>query len=201
LNMHANPMRFARRCLSALVLLCAMLPVAATGAGWDIDQLMQALAQAKPGRAAFVEKKYIAMLDRPVESSGELSYTPPDRLEKRVVRPKPERMLVEGDTLTLERGQQKHSVKLQEYPELVAFIDSIRGTLAGDRKLLERSFRLRLEGSAANWTLALTPADATVGRNVHLIRVAGVKDEVRSIEIIQTDGDRSVMSIDRIKGK
>ena len=29
------------------------------------------------GRVAFVEQKYIAMLDRPVESSGELVYLPP----------------------------------------------------------------------------------------------------------------------------
>ncbi|GIZ52550.1 LolA-related protein [Noviherbaspirillum aridicola] len=199
--MDATPTVFFKRALSALALACAMLPGAAGAAGWDIDQLMQSLAQARPGRAAFVEKKYIAMLDRPVESSGELNYTPPDRLEKRTVKPRPERMLVEGDTMTLERGQQKHSVRMQEYPEVAALIDSMRGALAGDRRQLERAFRLRLEGAPANWTLALTPTDAAVGRSVHLIRIAGARDELRSIEIIQTDGDRTVMNIDRIGGK
>lgn len=188
-------------CMPALVLLFMMLPAPGMAADWTIDRLMQALAQAKPGRAAFVEKKYIAMLDRPVESSGELGYTAPDRLEKITVKPRPERMLVEGDTLTIERGKQRHSVKMQEYPELVAFIDSIRGTLAGDRRVLERSFRLKLEGGAERWTLQLTPSDIAVGRNVHLIRIAGVQDEVRGMEIIQTDGDRSVMTISHLAGK
>lgn len=178
-------------------LLAMLLPVAAHAAGWSIDQLMQALAQARPGRASFVEKKYIAMLDTPVVSSGELGYTPPDRLEKTTVKPRLERMLVEGDMLTLERGSQKHSVKMQEYPELVAFIDSIRGALAGDRKLLERSFRLALEGGPERWTLQLTPVDAAVGRNVHLIRLAGVRGDLRSVEVIHTDGDRSVTAIER----
>lgn len=192
----------ARRHIAAvLALACMCMSAAAHAADWNIDQLMQALAQAKPGRATFVEKKYIALLDTPVVASGELGYTPPDRLEKNTIKPRPERMLVEGETLTLERGKQKHSVRMQEYPELVAFIDSIRGALAGDRKVLERSFRLSLDGGPERWTLQLTPSDATVGRNVHLIRLGGARGDLRSVEIIQTDGDRSVMTIERVAGK
>ena len=40
--------------------------------------------------------------------------------------------------IVIERGRQKHTLQLQDYPELAAVIDSIRGTLAGDRKALER---------------------------------------------------------------
>jgi hypothetical protein len=158
---------------------------------------MQALAKATPGRASFVEKKFISLLDRPLESSGLLLYTAPDRLEKRTLKPKPENMVVEGNTLTVERGSQKHTLQLQEYPDLAGFIDSIRGTLAGDRKALERSFRLKLEGGPERWTLTLQPADAAISRSVHLIRIAGVQDDVRAIDVIQTDGDRSEMKIER----
>jgi Outer membrane lipoprotein carrier protein LolA-like len=192
----------SRRTLSSLLLsFCLMAPALASAADWNVDQLMQSLAQAKPGRASFVEKKYIAMLERPIESSGELSYSAPDRLEKRTARPKPETMVVEGGVLVFERGAQKHTVQLAEYPELAGFIDSIRGTLAGDRKALERAFRLKLEGAPERWTLLLLPTDAKMATTVHLIRIAGVRDSVRSIEVIQTDGDRSLMTIERINAK
>jgi outer membrane lipoprotein-sorting protein len=179
------------------------LPAATNGSAelateWNIDQLMQSLATAKPGRATFVEKKYMAILDRPVESSGELHYTPPDRLEKRTIKPKPETMLVEGGVLTVERGNQKHTLQLSEYPELAGLIDSIRGTLAGDRKALERSYKLKLQGDAERWTLSLFPTDPKMATSVHLIRIAGSRDDVRRIEVIQTDGDRSLMTINRV---
>ena len=157
---------------------------------------MQNLAQHKSGRAIFTEKKYIAVLDRPVESSGDLFYTAPDRLEKRTLKPKPESMVVSGSELLVERGRQKHRVQLQNYPELAAFIDSIRGTLAGDQKALERNYQLSLEGTSDRWILQLLPLDEKMRAAVQRIRISGIADEVRSVEISQTDGDRSVMTIE-----
>ena len=167
-------------------------------AAWDLGQLMETLAQTQSSRASFVEKKSIALLDKPVESSGELLYTAPDRLEKRTFKPKPESMVVNGDELLIERGRQKHRLQLQAYPELAAFIDSIRGTLAGDRAALERNYRLSLEGSAERWTLQLLPLDEKMQAVIQHIRIAGVRDQVRSIEINQADGDRSVMAIQNL---
>ncbi|MEK6663390.1 MAG: LolA-related protein [Pseudomonadota bacterium] len=182
--------------LVALALI--LLPALSHAADWDIDQLMQSLAQTRVGHARFVEKKFIAMLDKPVESSGELFYNAPDRLEKRTIKPKPESMILEQGTLLIERGRQKHRLQLQDYPELAAFIDSIRGTLAGDRKALERNYRLSLEGSAEQWNLQLLPLDEKMQVVVKRIRIAGVRDSVRSIEITQADGDSSLMLIGKM---
>ena len=167
-------------------------------AAWDLQQLMDLLAQTKSGRATFVEKKHIALLDKPVESSGELLYTAPDRLEKRTLKPKPESMLVNGGELVMERGRQKYQFQLQAYPELAAFIDSIRGTLAGDRGALERSYRLSLEGSAERWTLQLQPIDPKMQAVVQRIRISGVRNQVRGIDISQADGDSSSMAIEQV---
>lgn len=179
-------------------LFAAAIAVPSYAADWDIDQLMQTLAQTRSGQARFVEKKSIAILDQPVESSGELLYTAPDRLEKRTVKPKPETMVVQGDKLEIERGRQKIKVQLQEYPELAAFIDSIRGTLAGDRKALERSYQLSLEGTAQGWTLKLVPVDSKMKQVVALIRITGARDEIRSINVTQVDGDSSNMLIEKV---
>ena len=184
-----------RRMLVALALM--LLPAISHAADWGIDQLMLGLAQTRSDHANFVEKKSIAMLDKPVESSGELFYSAPDHLEKRTLKPKPESMTVDGDSLVIERGRQKYRLQLQDYPELAAFIDSIRGTLAGDRKALERNYRLSLDGSAEHWTLQLVPTDEKMQAVVKRIRIAGVRDTVRSIEISQADGDSSMMLIEK----
>jgi len=181
-----------------VALLALALPVFSHAADWDIDQLMQTLAQTRSGHVSFVEKKSIAMLDAPVESSGELFYTAPDRLEKRTLKPKPETMVLDQGTLLVERGRQKHSLQLQDYPELAAFIDSIRGTLAGDRKALERNYRLSLDGSNQNWTLQLLPVNEKMLAVVKRIRIAGVREDVNRIEISQADGDSSVMLIEKL---
>jgi outer membrane lipoprotein-sorting protein len=177
---------------AGLVLVAASPPA---WAAWDLQQLMDSMAQHKSGRATFVETKRIAMLDRPVESSGELLFVAPDRLEKRTLKPKPEAMIVNGDALTLERGSQKRQMQLQAFPEVAAFIDSIRGTLAGDRQALERSYRLHLDGAAEAWTLQLVPLDAKMKAVVQRIRIVGVRDQVNSIEITQADGDSSLMVV------
>jgi len=181
-----------------VALLALALPVFSHAADWDIDQLMQTLAQTRSGHVSFVEKKSIAMLDAPVESSGELFYTAPDRLEKRTLKPKPETMILDQGTLLVERGRQKHSLQLQDYPELAAFIDSIRGTLAGDRKALERNYHLSLDGSSQNWTLQLLPVNEKMLAVVKRIRIAGVREDVNRIEIFQADGDSSVMLIEKL---
>ena len=167
-------------------------------AAWDVTQLMQGLAKNKSGRATFVEKKYIALLEAPVESSGELLYTAPDRLEKRTLKPRPESLLIEGGSLTVERGKRRMVLRLQDYPELVAFTESIRGTLAGDMVALRRVYNLDLEGSEERWTLTLRPIETKMLEVVQRVRIAGSHAEVRTIEIEQTDKDRSVMVIDKL---
>ncbi len=184
--------------LRGILIALMLAPGISYAAEWDIDQLMLSLAQIRTDHASFVEKKSIAMLDKPVESSGELLYTAPDHLEKRTLKPKPESMTVDGDTLLIERGRQKHRLQLQDYPELAAFIDSIRGTLAGERRALERHYKLSLEGTAAHWTLQLLPVEEKMQAVVKSIRIAGVENTLRSIEITQRDGDSSLMRIEKL---
>lgn len=192
-----HPVRLFRLAPIVLGLVLAMSSPAVLAA-WDIQQLMDSLAQNRSSQASFVEKKTIAILERPVESSGQLFYTAPDHLEKRTLKPKPESMVIDGGDLLIERGRQKHRLQLQAYPELAAFIDSIRGTLAGDRQALERNYQLSLEGTAERWTLQLLPRDDKMLAVVQRIRIAGARDQVRSIEIIQADGDSSLMSIEKL---
>ncbi len=177
-------------------LLLSLLFSPAAWAGWDISQLMQLLAKNKGGHATFVETKYISILDQPVVSSGELSYTAPDQLEKKTVQPKAERLTLDGDTLTVERGKRTYTLRLQDRPEAIAFADSIRGTLSGNQKVLEQTYKLQLQGDRSKWTLQMLPSDTRIASLVSKISVSGSNNRVQTIEYTLKDGDRSVMAIE-----
>ena len=181
--------------LFAALLLASSLPALAA---YDIGQLMNDLARNKGGRAKFVEKKFLAVLDKPLVATGEMTYTAPDRLEKRTLTPKPETMLLEKDSLTLEREKQKLTINLASQPEALAFIDSIRGTLSGNRAALERNYGLHLAGTADKWTLTLLPSDQKIAALVQRITVSGSRGQVRQIEYLQADGDRSLLAIEPV---
>jgi hypothetical protein len=156
---------------------------------------MDALAQRQHGHVTFVEHKFLAVLDRPLESSGELVYEAPDRLEKRTLKPKLETLVVERGVVTAQRGRHRYVLDLREYPQVVPLIESIRATLAGDRTSLERVFRLTFDGSVDHWALLLVPLDARVAGTVKQIRIEGTMDNIHSVEIMEADGDRSVLTI------
>lgn len=177
----------------ALLLTLAAAPAFAT---FDIGQLMDNLARHKGGRVKFVEKKYLAVLDKPVISSGEMNYTPPDHLEKYTLQPRTETMVLDKDMLTLERDKRRLTINLANQPEAQAFVDSIRGTLSGNRAALQKNYALYLSGTNEKWILTLLPSDQKIAALVQKITVSGSRDQVRSIEYLQADGDRSVLSIE-----
>jgi len=186
----------SKRLLGALLLL---VTAGSAFAAFDVGQLMDDLARHKGGRARFVETKYLALLDKPVIATGEMTYVAPDRLEKRTLTPKPETMLLDKDTLSIERDKRKLSINLANQPEALAFVDSIRGTLSGNRAALEKNYALHLAGNPDKWVLTLLPSDQKIATLVLRITVSGTKNQIRSIEYLQADGDRSVLAIEPIE--
>jgi outer membrane lipoprotein-sorting protein len=166
-------------------------------AKWGIDSLMQQLSGVKQSKARFVERKYLKVLKAPLELSGTLAYTKPGRLEKRTLKPKPETLTVEDDQLTLENParNERRVLKLQDYPVLWGFVESIRATLGGDIKALERFYRVELEGGPAKWQLFLTPRDRKMNEVISLIHIDGSQARIDTIEVQEARGDRSVMRI------
>jgi hypothetical protein len=177
------------------VVAAAAVTVASAASSQDLDRLMGLLAQRQHGHVSFVEEHFLGVLDRPVESSGELLYDAPDRLEKRTLKPKPETLILEHGVITAHRGRHTYVLNLGDYPQIVPLIDSIRATLAGDRASLERIFKVALDGSLEHWTLLLLPIDSSVAKSVQQIRIEGVQDAIHTVEIQQADGDRSLLTI------
>jgi hypothetical protein len=178
--------------ITAIGLLLACQLAHATS---DLDRVMAALSQRQHGHVGFVEEKYLSLLDRPVQSSGELLYDAPDRLEKRTLSPKPETLVLQNGVVTADRGRHHYVLDLHQYPQIVPFIESIRATLAGDRASLERVFHLSFAGSYDSWSLTLAPLDAKLSGTIRQIGIEGTQDAIHRVAILETDGDRSVLTI------
>jgi hypothetical protein len=186
------------------LILCAWLAAAACWAanvgaqsseGWGLEQLMAELGHVDRAQAQFVEHKYMKLLKAPLESSGTLIYEAPDSLIKRTLKPKPETMTVEAERLTLERQGRTRTLRLQDYPVLWAFIESIRSTLKGDLSALKRFYDVELKGDPQRWVLSMKPKDAKMIRVIDSIEIAGVQGRIKSVKVQEAKGDRSVMTI------
>lgn len=192
--MSARPAR--ARC-AWLAVLAAPLAAGSSADADPLAALMRELAARRHDHVTFTEVQYLAVLDRPLESSGELLYEAPDRLEKRTLAPHPETLVLAHGVLSATRGRHTRSVALGAYPELAPLLESLRATLAGDRAALERVFSVRLESDPPRWTLHLAPRDQAAARLVREVRISGEEADLKTVEILEADGDRSLLTIGR----
>jgi hypothetical protein len=158
-------------------------------------ELLKLLAERRHDHVTFTEVQQLAILDQPLHSSGELLYDAPDRLEKRTLEPRREDLVLEHGMLSVERDHHRRSVALRDFPQAVPFVESLRATLAGDRAALARYFTVQFSGTLGRWTLELTPSDATLKRSVERILITGETDRIRTVQIRQSDGDTSTLTI------
>ena len=161
-----------------------------------LSQVMAALAAAPSVEAAFREEKVLAMLQEPLVTHGILYYRAPAYLRKQTLEPQPEDFQADGDWLTIEMpGQGRRDFNLNGHPQLRAFVVAVRATQGGDQAALEQHYRLEFTGDLAGWSLRLTPRDSQVAEYLTLIMVQGRGAWIERIEMLETGGDRSVMTV------
>lgn len=169
----------------------------ASAADVDMKSLMQKFAANKQTKAEFTERKYVRILDSPVESSGDLTFQAPDRLEKRTKLPRAETMLVEGNKVSIERGSFKRSMMLDEYVDMASLVKSLTATFRGDQEGIEKYFGWTLSGPVNKWQLVLKPKSSKLFITLREIRFAGEGSYVHTVETTLTDGDWSLMTLGR----
>jgi outer membrane lipoprotein-sorting protein len=163
----------------------------------DMPSLMRMFAASKSIKADFSERKFIRVLDTPVESSGELLFQAPNRLEKRTKLPRAEIMLIESNKVSIERGSFKRSMSLDEFADMASLVQSLTATFRGDQVSIEEYFNWTLTGPANKWQLVLKPKNSKLFITLKEIRLAGENSYVHTVETTLTDGDRSLMTLGR----
>ena len=189
---------------SLFMLLCLISVGAHAEAGssvaateWGLPRLMQSLVRVQSSQGKFVERKHLAVLDVPLTYSGTLSFRAPDHLEKRTLEPKEESLVLDQGVLTIENKARnlKRTLVVQQYPAVWAFVESIRSTLAGDLSTLERFYKVELKGNESKWHLKLLPLDQRTRDMVREIVITGSTNRVTKIEMTESNGDQSTMTV------
>ena len=163
---------------------------------WTLGMLGRALAEAPRGSRAFTEDRHLPYLEEPVRLSGRLEAPEPDRLEKHVTAPVEEHFIIDGSqvTLTREDGTLRR-LSVFDHPLLRALADGLRRVLAGDMDAARRSFDLGLSGTRDDWRLTLYPSSEDLRRVLDVMRVEGSGGRVDRVEIAETAGVRTVMTL------
>jgi outer membrane lipoprotein-sorting protein len=198
-----EPMRCSRRKLSLMTLLLSLSQLRKSRAVAEVSpppigELMQHLAQVAESHSTFTEVKTIDALTVPLRASGDLYYRRPNYFEKATTQPRPEKLVVDGDRLTMSiNGEPPRVVDLDGQAMIRGLVDAIRGTLAGNLALLQQFYQVEMDGDLAGWRLTLTPTDPSVQRAVTRIIISGKQTTLQFIHTIQVNGDESRMTISR----
>ena len=179
----------------AIAATLAMALVASPAAALGLADIAATLGAVDESRVRFTDVRTIAALGTPIERKGTLAYARPGRLEMVVETPLAERLTIADGKLTVESRGATRVVDLARQEPLFAWIEGIRATLAGDESALRRHFEPTVSGTIAQWSLGLVPRDLRLRSIVARITIAGERERIRTIEIDEVSGDRSVMSI------
>jgi hypothetical protein len=192
--------RAPRRGLARLLLLGAALLSLNVHAQavFDLTQLTSLLSKVKSSEAVFTETRMVSILAQTLESSGRLSFTAPDTFVRETLKPRQEKMAVVGNSVTLSSGSRSRTVPLDSVPEAAVIVEAIRGTLTGNRQVLERHFGAVVSGNAQRWVLELVPVEPRLRELVSFVQLGGQQSQVREVTIAMADGDRSVMKIEPV---
>lgn len=189
-------MRGRARLLLAAV-ACALAAGADAAADFGTHALMQTLAGVERASARFIETRHSPLLTSPIVLRGTLSYQRPDRMEKHVLSPYDERILIEGEQLTIHNRTRdwKKTLSITAAPGLAGLVESIRATRAGELRTLERFYKVETGGSRGRWWMRLRPHDPEIAEYLRAVTVRGSGPRIEQIEVDETSGDHTAMDI------
>lgn len=139
---------------------------------------------------AFSEEKRVALLARPLASTGTIHFARDRGIARTTLTPKPQRAVLTTKSLRIYKDKRTEEIPLDKSRDLKAFALIFPALLRGDRVELERSFELGLHGSDRDWwALVLAPRSDSLRGVVRRIVVIGRKSELVSLHIAEANGD------------
>lgn len=203
--------RGSRRVRRALALL-ALLPGALASADEGtppadpgdlpeptLEAFMAGMASTPGVVARFREVKELGLLSVPLESRGTLYFVPPDRLARITTEPAPTRLVIDGDRFAYRDEAGGEVAEVDANPLAREFVRSFIVLFNGDLDALRERYEPDFEVEGARWTLRLRPRSRPLADFVEGVTLEGAGRALRRIEMRETDGDRTVTTLDHVQ--
>lgn len=195
-------MRFSAACSGSLA--AAVFAIAAPAeeprdpAAFGLADVMDGLAAASGVIAEFSEQKHLALLEKPLESSGTLYFVPPNRLARFTLKPEPSALIIDGEKLRFQQGD-RANFDLSGSPMARVFIDNFIVLFNGDLPKLQDLYRTTFSAKGESWTLILKPRKSPLRRLVSEIALRGDRTGIREMVMQSLDGDRTSTALNVIE--
>lgn len=169
---------------------CALLVIPGLAHAFDLQQLSDQLAKPDVIHGHFIQEKHLRALPQPLTSQGTFVLAKNHGLLWLLKTP-----LQQDYRITTKGIARRDAGGWQMLPGKSAGAEQNRlflAVLQGDSSGLQRDFELSLSGDAQNWTLALIPRSLLLKQVFNQINITGGA-LVHSIELLETQGDRTLM--------
>lgn len=179
-----------------LAMLCLLGTAAYAEPAWNVTQLMHLLASAERPDVKYTEIQELAMLNIPTRQSGILRRLPDGTLEKEVLEPYHEKWVIGATSLRIERDNGEDlEMALDSDPRVGALASAFHATVGGDLEVLQKYYRLDLQGSREHWHLRLLPIASALKAIVSDIDIEGRKGHITHFTTTQPDGDSNILNL------
>jgi outer membrane lipoprotein-sorting protein len=138
----------------------------------------------------FSEQKHIALLAKPLTSSGVIYYDRDKGIARTTLAPKKQQVVLTKTTISIRSDKHTEEIPLDKTKDLRAFAMIFPSLLRGDRAELEKAFDIGLYGSDSDWwALSFAPKADTLKKLVRKVVVVGRKGDVVSLQVVEASGD------------
>jgi hypothetical protein len=175
--------------------LALLAACAALGAGepeppkLELDFLLLQMSGTPGVVAKFHERKFLSLLDGPLESEGTLYFQPPDRLARVTDKPASTKLVLDGGRMRFSDEAGSSDVALADNPVARVFAENMIAIFRGDRAELESRYRLEFHAEGERWQLGLTPKGPPLDRAIASIKLTGAGRVLRELDVVEIDGD------------
>ncbi|MGS2723234.1 LolA family protein [Porticoccus sp. GXU_MW_L64] len=183
-------MRIVISGMLALLLCCSVAAETATDDSVTaLQNISQRLHRSEIVRGEFVQQRHLKILSRPLTSTGDFYHQQNLGARWRVLEPYPSTIHItaQGTVFSSEQSQ----------PMAEDFGQLLLALLLIDSAQLSSHFQVKAVISESHWDLALTPRSGPWQQAVTKILVTG-DSAVRSIDIHEHGGDRTVVAIENV---
>jgi len=188
--------------VAALVLLAGAggrMPAGSERGPLTLETLMQQMATTSGVRAEFHEVKEIALLNRPLESTGTLYFVPPRRLAHYTTRPTRSAFVIDGSRLSFRDETGGESVDLSADHIARAIIENFVVLFNGDLEALRDRYDVGFEAQGPRWKLELVPRDPRMRSVVSRVVLRGDDAVLEQMVVSEAGGDRTVTTFDDVR--
>lgn len=151
--------------------------------------LFARLAPNRTRQSSFEERRYFPFRKAPVVLRGEIRLVPERGLSLRYLEPEPHVMIVDAQGVLM-RGPDGRERTPPNDARAQAASSALVKILRFDVAALQQDFAVYGRREGANWTLAFSPRDATLGNLIGNVLVTGEDGIVSSIEMIKSPAQR-----------